>query len=158
MIERGLFGNNTAKGKIRRLFMSLIVCPECNRSVSDKAIFCPGCGYLMASSLKATPNKASLPFTAESSPCSAALRLSSGKQNQKQTRRKLPNGYGSIKKLSGNRSRPYAAYLPANTPPPHFTSILDKEPLKSLVLYTQIARSGNSLRAKLSLLLFSEDS
>ncbi len=68
--------------------MSLLLCPECNHNVSDKAISCPGCGYPMSH----TP-----------APCP-----------QKHSRKKLPNGYGSIKKLSGTRSRPYAAYPPVS--------------------------------------------
>jgi len=70
--------------------MSLLSCPECRHTVSDKAFACPGCGYPMSVSVPAP-----LPAT------------------QKRTRRKLPNGFGSIKKLSGNRSRPYAAYPPS---------------------------------------------
>lgn len=27
--------------------MALILCPECGREISDKAVFCPGCGYPM---------------------------------------------------------------------------------------------------------------
>lgn len=65
--------------------MSLLSCPECTHTVSDKALACPGCGYPMS-----TPSK----------------------QVQTSTRKRLPNGYGSIKKLSGTRSNPYAAYPP----------------------------------------------
>lgn len=68
--------------------MSLITCPECTHTVSDKALSCPGCGY----------------------PISKPPR-----QPQKATHRRLPNGYGSIKKLSGTRSRPYAAYPPSHS-------------------------------------------
>ncbi len=72
--------------------MSLITCPECSHTVSNKAISCPGCGY---------------PITL----CPAAESLSVTSIQKKRTpRKKLPNGYGCIKKLSGNRSRPYAAY------------------------------------------------
>lgn len=74
--------------------MSLLTCPECNHTVSDKALACPGCGYPM-SCLLSVPT---VTVTEKSSP-------------RRQRRPKLPNGYGSIKKLSGNRSRPYAAYL-----------------------------------------------
>ncbi|MCH5272892.1 MAG: integrase [Lachnospiraceae bacterium] len=76
--------------------MALTLCPECSHTVSDKAIFCPGCGYPMSF----------LPqvFKTKERPKADTSR---------RKRRKLPNGYGSIKKLSGNRSRPYAAYPPA---------------------------------------------
>ena len=67
--------------------MSLTTCPECTHTVSDKALSCPGCGYPMSSVSRQLP---------------------------KQTRRRLPNGYGSIKKLSGTRTRPYAVYPPAD--------------------------------------------
>jgi len=70
--------------------MSLIPCPECSHTVSNKAISCPGCGY---------------PITGSS--CSA---ISTAVEKRRPVRKKLPNGYGSIKKLSGNRSRPFAAY------------------------------------------------
>lgn len=30
----------------------LLTCPECQRQVSDKAAFCPGCGYPVAEILK----------------------------------------------------------------------------------------------------------
>ncbi len=68
--------------------MSLTTCPECTHTVSDKALSCPGCGY----------------------PISSPAR-----QPQRHTRRRLPNGYGSIKKLSGTRTRPYAVYPPADS-------------------------------------------
>ena len=76
--------------------MALILCPECSRAVSDKALACPGCGYPISFS----PEPAKQQKERKTAPA-------------KQKRRKLPNGYGSIKKLSGNRSRPYAAYPPA---------------------------------------------
>lgn len=66
--------------------MALIVCPECGHSISDKATACPSCGYPM----QAQPKR------------------------RAKRRRKMPNGYGTIKKLSGNRKNPYAAY-PATT-------------------------------------------
>lgn len=74
----------------------LISCPECGHSVSDKAISCPVCGYPM-----------NLP-PAEKKPAKRAGRLSRNTKKYK----KLPNGFGSIQKLSGNRARPYAAYPP----------------------------------------------
>ena len=67
----------------------LIRCPECSRSISDQAAACPGCGYPICAA-------------------SAAPKHRRGRS----TRRKLPNGTGSIKKLSGRRTRPYAAYPP----------------------------------------------
>lgn len=68
--------------------MALIQCPECTQNVSDKAISCPHCGY----PLNFTPEKRT-PRT-------------------RKKHKKLPNGFGSIKKFSGNRRNPYAAYPP----------------------------------------------
>ena len=68
--------------------MSLLSCPECTHTVSDKALACPGCGY----------------------PISTYSKLP-----EEYFRKRLPNGYGSIKKLSGTRSNPYAAYPPLPT-------------------------------------------
>lgn len=67
----------------------LLPCPECGHSVSDKALACPQCGYPISTTV-----------TAPAAP----------KRRRKYKR--LPNGYGSVKKLSGARKRPYAAYPP----------------------------------------------
>ena len=74
--------------------MSLTTCPECGHSVSSIAISCPHCGYPM----NMTPY------------CKTANMGQIKKPRKKH--KKLPNGFGSIKKLSGNRCRPYAAYPP----------------------------------------------
>lgn len=71
--------------------MALISCPECEHSISDKAFSCPSCGYPM--NINTISNQ-----------------LYSRRSTRK--RRKLPNGSGSIKHLSGRRSRPWAAYPP----------------------------------------------
>lgn len=73
--------------------MALLSCPECCHIVSDKALSCPGCGYPMVPEALLLPTQKKTSSTKQTPP-----------------RRKLPNGYGSIKKLSGNRTRPYAAY------------------------------------------------
>ena len=70
--------------------MALINCPECSHSVSDKAFTCPCCGYPIQSMNK--PQRQ--PYT------------------RKPRHMKLPNKFGSIKKLSGNRRKPYAAFPP----------------------------------------------
>lgn len=64
----------------------LITCVECKMTVSDKAVACPHCGYPMqkAKYIKDKPYKM----------------------------RKLPNGFGSIRHYSGNRSKHYFAYPP----------------------------------------------
>ena len=71
--------------------MALVNCPECGAQISDKATFCPRCGLPMA----ITEN---------------ALKKPVKKPRRKHP--KLPNGYGSIKKLSGRRSNPYGVYPP----------------------------------------------
>lgn len=73
--------------------MALIKCPECSHTVSDKAISCPNCGYPIksTSAIKTPQDK---PPTA------------------RRKHPKLPNGYGSIKRLSGRRSNPYAVHPP----------------------------------------------
>lgn len=65
--------------------MTLLKCPECRHDVSDKALTCPNCGYPM------------------NMPSSTKPRIRNGKPT------KLPNGYGTIYKVSGKRSRPYRA-------------------------------------------------
>lgn len=68
--------------------MALITCPECNMKLSDKALSCPHCGFPIQRSEKPV------------------------KKSVRKPRRypKLPNGFGSIKKLSGNRTNPYAVH------------------------------------------------
>lgn len=65
--------------------MALLKCPECGHDVSDKALSCPNCGYPM------------------NMPSSTKPRIRNGKPT------KLPNGYGTIYKMSGKRSKPYRA-------------------------------------------------
>lgn len=65
--------------------MTLLKCPECRHDVSDKALTCPNCGYPM------------------NMPSSTKPHIRNGKPT------KLPNGYGTIYKMSGKRSRPYRA-------------------------------------------------
>lgn len=74
--------------------MSLITCPECGHSVSSMAISCPGCGFPI--------NYAT----------SAETAVAVHTKRPRKKHKKLPNGFGSIKKLSGNRNKPYAAYPP----------------------------------------------
>lgn len=71
--------------------MAIISCPECKDKVSDKALNCPHCGF----PIQQIP--AQQPIT---------------RTRQPKRRRKLPNGFGSIKKLSGHRRNPFAAYPP----------------------------------------------
>lgn len=68
--------------------MALFPCPECNHNISDMAFSCPNCGYPLKEPL-------SIPST-----------------RKPKRRRKLPNGSGSIKHLSGKRTKSWAAYPP----------------------------------------------
>lgn len=71
----------------------LIKCPECGKpNVSDKAQACPECGF---------------PFMV------APVQLP--KKNESRKYRKLPNKFGTIKKLSGKRRKPFAAYPPVDS-------------------------------------------
>lgn len=62
--------------------MALITCPECSGTISDKAYFCPHCGYPMQNvpATVKTPRKAP---------------------------KRRPNGSGSVVKLGGKRRKPY---------------------------------------------------
>lgn len=65
--------------------MALILCPECKKEISDKALSCPHCGF---------------PLEASSLP----KRKSAGR-GKKNRRRKLPNGFGSITEIKGKNLR-----------------------------------------------------
>jgi integrase len=71
----------------------LINCPECGHQVSDKALLCPQCGFPFSDTPQEKP----------------AVSVKAPKKNR---RMKLPNGFGSIKKFSGSRRRPYVAFPP----------------------------------------------
>lgn len=74
----------------------LISCPECEQRVSDKALACPYCGFPINTMVSMV------------SPTKQEKRQGGGSRNAK----RLPNGFGSIKKLSGKRYKPFAAYPP----------------------------------------------
>lgn len=76
----------------------LIECPECKHMVSDKAVACVQCGFPLQT--------IKIPTTQEKSLEKANNKVVRHKKKHK----KLPNGFGTIQKLSGNRRRPYAAY------------------------------------------------
>lgn len=66
----------------------LIKCPECALQISDKAAFCPHCGYII------TPKKLYAP-----------------KRNPNK-RRRLPNGFGQISELKNkNLRKPFRAMI-----------------------------------------------
>lgn len=65
--------------------MALLKCPECTHDVSDKAASCPNCGYPMNMQTSTKP------------------RIRNGKPT------KLPNGFGTVYKMSGKRSKPFRA-------------------------------------------------
>ena len=65
----------------------LIQCPECLNEVSDKAAFCPRCGF---------------PFTQK-------------KYHQKTKQKRLPNGFGQISKIHQNLRNPYRAMVSTGT-------------------------------------------
>lgn len=66
----------------------LIKCPECSHDLSDKAAFCPNCGY--------QPNP--------------------GKKYSKAKKMRLPNGFGRITRITGkNLRKPYRAMVTIGT-------------------------------------------
>lgn len=71
--------------------MALIQCPECDSKVSDKASACPHCGFPISTSQEPVRKR------------------STGRPKRSDGRLRLPNGFGSIVKLSGKRRRPYWA-------------------------------------------------
>lgn len=62
--------------------MALITCPECSGTISDKAYFCPHCGYPMQNT----------PATVKT---------------LRKAPKRRPNGSGSVVKLGGKRKKPY---------------------------------------------------
>lgn len=85
--------------------MAMILCPECKNKISDKSDHCIYCGCprteFMASMGISSSNEQKSVKTENTKP-----------QRAKKKHMRLPNGYGTIKKLSGNRRKPYAAYPP----------------------------------------------
>lgn len=77
--------------------MALKPCVECGHNVSEHAISCPHCGYPI-----------NLASVQQSVPKAVSKRATSMSKKYK----KLPNGFGSIKKLGGKRRKPFAAYPP----------------------------------------------
>ena len=71
----------------------LINCPECGHQISDQAYACPYCGMPMQ-------QRSSVPRRAAPAIRQKNIALD-----------RLPNGYGTIRKLSGRRTRPYAAFV-----------------------------------------------
>lgn len=72
--------------------MALTQCPECDGKVSDRAVSCPHCGYPLSQSM--APSASSPP-----------------KEQSKRNVIRLPKGYGTVRKLSGKRSKPYGAFV-----------------------------------------------
>lgn len=74
--------------------MALIKCPECDKQISSMAHICPNCGFPIADN--------------QAQPAAVPKSL---KQKSVKSKKKLPNGYGSVYKLSGNRRKPWAAFV-----------------------------------------------
>lgn len=65
----------------------LLKCPECELQVSDKALSCPHCGYVLRPEAKIKPRRSN-------------------------KRRKLPNGFGQISEIKGqNLRKPFRAMV-----------------------------------------------
>ena len=73
----------------REVLRMLIKCPECDLQVSDKATFCPHCGYPLQPDIK--------------------QRKPRSKNNK---RRRLPNGFGQISEIKNRNLRnPFRAMV-----------------------------------------------
>lgn len=75
--------------------MALITCPECGHTVSDKAVFCVSCGY---------------PINTTPPPLERSNRPTKRLTTRRYKRMRFPNGFGSIRQLSGNRRKAFAVY------------------------------------------------
>ncbi len=82
--------------------MALIKCIECSHVVSDKAVACPNCGCPVSFTMNAATSEAEI----------TKPQPKKRKPRKRKKYKKLPNGFGCIRQLSGNRSRPFAAYPP----------------------------------------------
>ena len=72
----------------------LIHCPECNKEISNKAVYCPNCGFPISNS------------------------ESNITRTRKRTHRRLPNGFGQISKLKNpNLKKPYRAMVSVGVAP-----------------------------------------
>ena len=88
----------------------LIKCPECQKEISDKSLKCTYCGlpseyYAPQTLLSQNSKVLPLQATTSSSKTKKVVKTSN-------RRIKLPNGFGSIRKLAGKRRKPYASYPP----------------------------------------------
>lgn len=81
----------------------LTTCPECQGKVSDKATMCPHCGFPLTETITLSPVKEKITVVASVKP----------KKVVKKKRMKLPNGFGSIKKITCAKER-YGVYPPVS--------------------------------------------
>lgn len=72
----------------------LTKCNDCGGTVSDKALFCPHCGY---------------PFDKES--------VGKAKNMERRSHKRLPNGFGQISKIKANLRNPYRAMVTVGKSP-----------------------------------------
>lgn len=73
--------------------MALIQCNECGGNVSDKAFCCPHCGNPINTRRNVNTKQ-------------------NGQRGASKRYRRLPNGYGSIRKMGGKRRKPFGAFPP----------------------------------------------
>lgn len=105
--------------------MALIQCPECEGKVSDKATSCPHCGYpinIVPAPRRGRPTKF-----------------------QPDTNFRLPNGYGTIKTLKGNRRKPYVALVNPRL-------VLNEQKGSSYYAYDSLGTFSDKLKAYTAIL------
>lgn len=87
--------------------MALISCSECGSPVSDKAMACPHCGN-------------PINYQPQTNTRQNGARRTSNRY------RRLPNGYGSIRRMGGKRRKPYGAFPPVTAYKDNGTAITPK--------------------------------
>lgn len=90
--------------------MALIKCPECQNSISSLSEKCNFCGLP-----KEYYSVSDLQTISEPKKKKASTSSSANKSPSKRQFRRLPNGFGQIHTLTGNRRKPFAAYPPTKS-------------------------------------------
>lgn len=90
--------------------MALIKCPECQNSISSLSEKCNYCGLP-----KEYYSVSDLQTISEPKKKKASASSSANKSPSKRQFRRLPNGFGQIHTLTGNRRKPFVAFPPTKS-------------------------------------------